>query len=52
MKVCNGQKVHSLRKETDILMEKNALNKLGMKYEELGDEEMPCVKLIGTFKDA
>ena len=28
LKVCNIQKVKSLRRETDILMEKHALNKL------------------------
>ena len=48
VKVCSMAKVKNLRKETDILMEKHALNKLKEKY---GEKEMPCVKLIGTFKD-
>lgn len=48
LKVCDSRKVANLRKETDILMEKHALNKLA----ELYPEELPCVKLIGTFKDA
>ena len=37
-----------MRKETDILMEKHALNKLAERH----PEDLPCVKLIGTFKDA
>ena len=48
VKVCSQAKVKNLRKETDILMEKHALNKLRERY---GEEGMPCVKLIGTFKD-
>jgi serine/threonine protein kinase len=47
VKVCSMAKVKNLRKETDILMEKHALNKLRDRY----NKEMPCVKLIGTFKD-
>jgi serine/threonine protein kinase len=39
-----------MRKETDILMEKHALNKIKEKYP--SDEELPSVKLLGTFKDA
>jgi len=49
MKVCSLAKVKNLRKETDILMEKHALNKLYDKYHDTG---LPCVKLIGTFKDS
>ena len=48
IKVCSMAKVKNLRKETDILMEKHALNKLIGRY---GEKEMPCVKLVGTFKD-
>jgi len=48
MKVCQMAKVKNLRKETDILMEKHALNKLYDAYKEAG---LPCVKLVGTFKD-
>lgn len=47
-------KVSHLRKELDILMEKHALNKIVEHYgKKLGwrDEELPTVKLIGTFKD-
>lgn len=47
IKVCSQAKVKNLRKETDILMEKHALNKLKEKYQ----TDMPSVKLIGTFKD-
>jgi len=47
LKVCSCRKVASIRKETDILMEKHALNKLKEKYQ----DNLPCVKLIGTFKD-
>ena len=48
MKVCQMAKVKNLRKETDILMEKHALNKLYDTYKGAG---LPCVKLVGTFKD-
>ena len=48
VKVCSMAKVKNLRKETDILMEKHALNKLRERY---GEKEMPNVKLVGTFKD-
>ena len=48
MKVCSIEKVARLRKETDIMMEKEALNKLGSKYK---GEDMPSVKLIGTFRE-
>ena len=34
VKVCSMAKVKNLRKETDILMEKHALNKLNEKYGE------------------
>ncbi len=49
MKVCSIEKVARLRKETDIIMEKEALNKLASKYKE--DDILPCVKLIGTFRE-
>ena len=49
MKVCSIEKVARLRKETDIMMEKEALNKLASKYKE--DDILPCVKLIGTFRE-
>jgi serine/threonine protein kinase len=42
-------KVKNLRKETDILMEKHALNKL---YDTYKESSLPCVKLVGTFKDS
>lgn len=33
-------------------MEKHALNKVLEKYESEGEKgDLPCVKLIGTFKD-
>ena len=32
LKICSMQKVHSLRKETDIVMEKHALNKVKQAY--------------------
>ncbi|CDW71361.1 agc pdk1 protein kinase [Stylonychia lemnae] len=53
LKVCDSQKVSNLRKETDILMEKHALNKILLDCKDKGikDEDLPCVKLIGTFKD-
>jgi hypothetical protein len=43
-----------MRKELDILMEKHSLNKIVEHYiKKLGwkDDELPVVKLIGTFKD-
>ena len=46
LKVCDLAKVSNLRKETDILMEKHALNKIKTVY-----ADMPCVKLLATFKD-
>eukprot|EP00347_Sterkiella_histriomuscorum_P004813 403358994 len=53
IKICDQQKVKSLRKETDVLMEKHALNKVKLKCRETGipDEDFPVVKLISTFKD-
>ena len=53
MKICCQQKVKSLRKETDIMMEKHALNKLKSAYADLEKtyKNLPCVKIIGTFKD-
>jgi hypothetical protein len=47
-------KVRQMRKELDILMEKHSLNKIVEHYiKKLGwkDDELPVVKLIGTFKD-
>lgn len=46
-------KVKNLRKETDILMEKHALNKIKAysKANGLKEDEYPAVKLITTFKD-
>ena len=49
LKICSMQKVRSKRKETDILMEKHALNKLKEKYSSRG--YLPCVKILNTFKD-
>jgi len=49
LKRCSMAKVKNIRKETDILMEKHALNKIWERY---GKEEMPSVKLVGTFKDS
>ena len=53
MKVCSQLKVSQLRKETDILMEKHSLNKILEHHKKLGlpMEELPSVKIIGTFKD-
>lgn len=48
LKICSMQKVRSLRKETDIIMEKHALNKIKETY---AGEELPCVRLLNTFKD-
>lgn len=47
LKVCNVQKVKSLRREIDILMEKHALTKVKDKYK----TDLPTVRLITTFKD-
>ena len=49
LKQCSIQKVSSMNRTADILMEKHALNKLWNAYGKEG--RMPCVKLIGTFKD-
>ena len=49
LKVCSMQKVKAKRKETDILMEKHALNKLKTEYSARG--YLPCVKILNTFKD-
>lgn len=43
-----------MRKETDILMEKNSLNKIYSFFEKSDKkdlQDLPCLKLIGTFKD-
>ena len=48
LKICSMQKVHSLRKETDIIMEKHALNKIKETY---NGEPLPAVRLLNTFKD-
>jgi serine/threonine protein kinase len=47
MKICEIQKVQSMRRENDILLEKHSLNKIKEKY----SKEMPSVKIIATFKD-
>ena len=49
LKICSMQKVKSLRKETDIIMEKHALNKLKQTYGT--GSELPCVRIVNTFKD-
>ena len=43
-------KVTNMRRETDIFMEKHALNKIKENYDKK-DTEMPTVKIIATFKD-
>ena len=48
LKICSMQKVRSLRKETDIIMEKHALNKIKQAYE---GQPLPAVRLLNTFKD-
>ena len=40
--------MRSLRKETDIIMEKHALNKVKQAYP---DQPLPTVRLLNTFKD-
>jgi len=41
LKICSIQKVQSMRRETDILLEKHSLNKLSDKWK----NSMPCVYL-------
>jgi serine/threonine protein kinase len=41
LKICKLQKVQSMRRETDIILEKHSLNRLKEAY----PEEMPCVEL-------
>ena len=48
LKICSVQKVSSLRKETDIIMEKHALNKIKEAY---AGEPLPSVRLLNTWKD-
>ena len=48
LKICSMQKVQSMRKETDIIMEKHALNKVKQAYP---DQPLPTVRLMNTFKD-
>ena len=48
LKICSMQKVRSLRKETDIIMEKHALNKIKETY---AGHPLPSVRLLNTFKD-
>ena len=48
LKICSVQKVSSLRKETDIIMEKHALNKVKEAY---AGEPLPTVRLLNTWKD-
>ena len=41
-----------MKRENDILSEKHALNKIKEKfYDRKNEENMPSVKIIGTFKD-
>ena len=42
------QKVKSKRKETDIIMEKHALNRIKEAY---AGEPLPSVCLLNTFRD-
>ena len=49
LKICSMQKVKSLRKETDIIMEKHALNKIKDVYST--EPYLPTVRLYNTFKD-
>lgn len=49
LKICSLQKVKSLRKETDIIMEKHALNKIKLAYPD--QQQLPAVHLLNTFKD-
>lgn len=46
-------RVSSLRKETDIMIEKHTLNRIYEHYHALGfsNSDLPCLKIIGTFKD-
>ena len=48
LKICSMQKVQSKRKETDIIMEKHALNKVKQAYP---DQPLPTVRLLNTFKN-
>lgn len=47
LKTCCMQKVSSLRREPDIILEKHSLNKIYAAFK----DDMPCVKLYTTFKD-
>ena len=49
LKICSMDKVKSLRKETDIIMEKHALNKIKEAYST--EPNLPSVRLLNTFKD-
>jgi hypothetical protein len=52
LKICEIQKVQNMKRENDILSEKHALNKIKEKfYDRKNEENMPSVKIIGTFKD-
>lgn len=53
LKICEITKVQNMRRETDILMEKHALNKVKTIFFKDGKDgsQMPTVRLITTFKD-
>ena len=51
LKICEIMKVSNMRRETDILMEKHALNKIKENFNKK-DKEMPTVKIAATFKDS
>ena len=48
LKECSMQKVKSKRKETDIIMEKHALNRIKEAY---AGEPLPSACLLNTFRD-
>jgi len=48
LKICKLSEVQSLRRETDIILEKHSLIKLRDFYK---NNDLPCVKLLETFKD-
>ena len=50
LKVCGMENVKSKRKETDIIMEKHALNKIKDNFPNSGEEQF-AVRLVTTFKD-
>ena len=50
LKVCGRDNVKSKRKETDIIMEKHALNKIKEKLPNTGEDQF-AVRLVTTFRD-